>query len=122
MRDQTFAWYFMRVSGAILLAIAVFHLIYMHFIIPGGVTAINYEVIAARWTDPAWGFFWRFFDLMLLAFGLTHGGNGMRQVVEDYIKKEGQRRFVTGMLYLICILAVVLGGWVIFSFNPLPRG
>ena len=118
MKPQTLAWYFMRVSGAILLIIAVFHLMYMHFIIPGGVTAINYEVIAARWTDPAWGFFWRFFDVMLLVFGLTHGGNGIRQVVEDYTRNEVWCRVATTLLYLMCIVIIVAGAGVIFGFNP----
>ena len=117
MKPQTLAWYFMRVSGAILLIIAVFHLMYMHFIIPGGVTAINYEVIAARWTDPAWGFFWRFFDVMLLVFGLTHGGNGIRQVVEDYIANKGWRRVTVTLLYLIYIVIIAAGAGVIFGFN-----
>ena len=118
MKAHSFAWYFMRVSGAILLVIAGFHLMYMHFIIPGGITAINYEVIAARWTDPVWGFFWRFFDLMLLLFGLTHSGTGMRQVGEDYIKNDRWRRIVTAGFYLICIVVIILGGRVIFGFNP----
>jgi len=119
MKPKTFSWYFMRLSGAVLLIIAVYHLIYMQFIIPGGVTAINYSVVAARWTDPAWGFFWRFFDLMLLVFGLTHGGNGIRQIIESYIRNQKWGRVTKAILYVICLLLIGVGATVIFSFRVL---
>jgi succinate dehydrogenase / fumarate reductase membrane anchor subunit len=109
----------MRLSGLVLLVTAVFHLIYMQFIIPGGVMAINYHVIAARWTDPTWGFFWRFFDLMLLVFGITHGGNGIRQIIESYISSQKWRRVVKSMLYASCCILAGLGATVIFSFRIL---
>ncbi|RME99907.1 MAG: hypothetical protein D6768_14090, partial [Chloroflexi bacterium] len=72
--EQT-AWLFMRLSGVLLLFMAVGHLMYMYFIIPGGVSAITYQVILDRWTDPVWGFAARLFDLLLLLLGLAHGGN-----------------------------------------------
>ena len=119
MNPKPFAWYFMRLSGAILLVIAVYHLIYMQFIIPGGVTAINYGVIAARWTDPTWGFFWRFFDLMLLVFGLAHGGNGTRQIIESYICNPKWRWFAKSLLYVSCCILAGFGAIVIFGFRVL---
>ena len=49
---ELYSWFFMRVSGAILMVIVVFHLFYMHFFIPGGVAGVNYDVIVGRWTGP----------------------------------------------------------------------
>jgi succinate dehydrogenase / fumarate reductase membrane anchor subunit len=115
---ETSAWFFMRVSGVVLLFIAVFHLMYMYFIIPGGVTAIDYNVIVARWTDPAWGFFWRFFDLLLLTFGLTHGSNGLRNIVNEYVFNRNLRPIIKTVLILIYLLLIATGAIIIFSFQP----
>lgn len=114
---EMFLWFFMRVSGAILMIIAVFHLLYMQFIIPGGVTAIDYSVIIARWGDPVWGFFWRIFDLLLLVFGLSHGSNGIRNIVEDYIHHNRWRTVSKTVLYLAYIVLIGMGAFVIFSFR-----
>ena len=115
---ETSAWFFMRASGIVLLFIAVFHLMYMHFIIPGGVIVINYDVVATRWTDPAWGFFWRFFDLLLLTFGLTHGSNGLRNIVNDYVLNRNLQTVIRAALILICLLLIAMGAIIIFSFQP----
>ena len=113
---EVFLWFFMRISGAILMVMAVFHLIYMQFIIPGGVTAIDYDVIIARWSDPIWGFFWRTFDLLLLVFSLSHGSNGIRNIIEDYINHHSWRIVSKTALYLICAILIVMGAIVIFDF------
>jgi succinate dehydrogenase / fumarate reductase membrane anchor subunit len=89
----------------------------MHFIIPGGMAGINYETVTARWTDPAWGLFWRTFDLLLLVFGLTHGGNGIRYLIDDYLYHEGQRVMAKVILVLIYLVFMVMGAAVIFSFS-----
>ncbi|MCG3212226.1 MAG: hypothetical protein FOGNACKC_05874 [Anaerolineae bacterium] len=110
-----YAWFFMRLSGIILLLLALFHLVYMHFMVPGGVTGINYATIAARWADPAWGPMWRTFDLLLLLFGLTHGANGLRQVLDDHLI-DFQWRIVVKTMLLVGYLGLVgLGAAIIFS-------
>jgi succinate dehydrogenase / fumarate reductase membrane anchor subunit len=112
---ELYSWFFMRVSGAILMVIVVFHLMYMHFFTPGGVTNIDYNVIVGRWTGPA-GTFWRTFDFMLLAFAFTHGSNGLRFIIEDYIHHNGWRALVKTLLYLVYFALIVMGAYIIFSF------
>ena len=85
---ELFAWFFMRVSGIILLFIVLFHLYYMHFVV--GVADIDFYVIAERWNGPM-GIVWRTFDLALLLFSFTHGANGVRYVMEDYIHNNAWR-------------------------------
>ncbi|MCZ7575473.1 MAG: hypothetical protein M5U01_43540 [Ardenticatenaceae bacterium] len=111
---ELFAWFFMRISGVILLFMAVFHLLYMHFVV--GVTKITFDVIADRWTGPA-GAFWRMFDMFLLAFAFTHGTNGVRYVLEDYIESQGWRVFTKTILYLLYFALIILGAYIIFSFQ-----
>lgn len=114
---ELYTWFFMRVSGAILMIMVLFHLFYMHFIIPGGVANIDYNVIVRRWTDPTWGVFWRTFDLLLLAFAFTHGSNGIRYLIDDYIHPDGWRTLFKTLLYLLYFVLLAMGAYIIFSFR-----
>jgi succinate dehydrogenase / fumarate reductase membrane anchor subunit len=113
---EQYARYFMRLSGLILMILAVFHLIYMQFIIPGGVAGIDYEGVVARWTDPGWGIFWRTFDILLLTFGLTHGSNGIRTIIDVYINQDDRRVMAKTVLYFTCFILMVMGATIVFSF------
>ena len=108
---ELYAWYFIRISGLILLVIAVFHLLYMHINI--GVENIDFEDVAARWESP----FWRVFELFLLVFGLAHGINGTRQVLDDYIHSRGWRVVVRTAIFMIGLVIGVLGAYVLFTFE-----
>lgn len=109
---ELYAWVFMRISGLILLVIAVFHLLYMHVNI--GVGNIDFDNVAARWDSP----FWRIFELFLLVFGLSHGINGTRQVLDDYIHSRGWRVVARTTLYMIGLAIGVMGAYVLFTFKP----
>jgi succinate dehydrogenase / fumarate reductase membrane anchor subunit len=89
----------------------------MHFIVPGGVANIDQAMVVARWTDPAWGLFWRTFDLLLLAFASTHGANGLRRVIQDYIHNRGWRIASTTLLSLVWFTLMAMGVIIIFSFK-----
>lgn len=107
---ELFSWFFMRISGVVLLFIAVFHLMYMHFVV--GVTEIDFEVVAQRWENP----FWRVFDLFLLAFAFTHGSNGMRIIIEDYAPSQGWRATLKTLLYIVFFSLLLMGAYVILTF------
>ncbi len=111
---ELYAWFFMRLSGLILLGMAVFHLIYMQFIIPGGVTHIDYDIIVTRWANPGW----RLFDLLLLLFALTHGVNGLRRLLEKKVYNASRRGVTKAVLFFAWFLLLVMGNAIIFSFIP----
>ena len=111
---ETLSWYFMRVSGVILLLIAVGHLILMHIFIQ--VENIDYNLVASRWTG-AWGPFWRVYDLALLVFALVHGFNGLRWVLDDYIHRPGLRTAVKSIVYVVGVVVILMGAYVLFSFQ-----
>ena len=49
---EFWAWFFMRVSGVLLLGLAVFHVMYMHMVI--GIDNINFDVLAfIEWTHQS---------------------------------------------------------------------
>ncbi len=109
---ELYSWFFMRISAVVLFLLAGFHLFYMHVIL--GVDAINFQVIAERWESP----FWRLYDLFLLVFGWLHGTNGLRVVLDDYVRHPGGRVLVKSLLYVGAFVILVLGAYVIFTFRP----
>ena len=113
---ELYAWFFMRVSGIILLCIAVFHLLYMHLVVR--VDKITWEVVARRWQNPGW----RLFDLALLAFALAHGTNGLRTVLDDYVPRGIANVGLKWAAYAVSFFFFLMGAYAIFSFNAASAG
>ncbi len=111
-RFEVYSWFFMRVSGVVLLFIAVFHLLWMHLVI--GVDNIDFDVVALRWQNPLW----RMFDLALLIFALAHGTNGTRWVLGDYVSSPGWQVAAKWFLYVLAGVIGTMGAFVIFTFQP----
>ena len=91
---------------------ALVHLAIMHLI--NNVDVIDYKFISERWASPLW----RTFDLSLLFLSLTHGLNGARVLVYDYVQSRGWRTFALTTLYVVGILFLLLGAQVILTFQP----
>jgi succinate dehydrogenase / fumarate reductase membrane anchor subunit len=115
---ELWSWYFMRVSGVVLLLIAVFHLLWMHLKI--GLNNITFETIVERWAGPL-GPFWRVYDLALLAFALTHGMNGARWLINDYIHRRGWNMTLKSILGVLYALLILMGAYVILTFSAPPE-
>jgi len=109
---ELYSWFFMRISAIIMVLLVGFHLFYMHLIL--GVDAIDFQAIAARWTSP----FWRLYDLFMLIFAWLHCTNGVRIVIDDYVRPQGWSVLAKAILYLFAFIIIVLGSYVIFTFRP----
>ena len=109
-RFETYSWLFMRVSAILLLVMAVFHLLLMHYGI--GVHNLNYDVVASRWANP----WWRLYDFVLLVLALTHGMNGARILTNEYVRPGGWRLFLKTLLSLFYGILLLMGAWVIVTF------
>ncbi len=106
-------WVFMRVSGILLLVLAVGHVLIMH-VIGGGVDRVNFAFVALRWQSP----FWRTWDWLMLSLALVHGVNGLRVITQDYVRRPGVRGVINGMWLVIGTSLFALGSIVVFSFDP----
>ena len=109
---EVFAWFFMRISGVVLLLMAFGHLAIMHLI--HDVEEINYGFVAARFATP----FWRSYDLVMLILAIIHGVNGVRTILEDYVHSRGWRAITLSALYVIGLIFLVIGALVILTFQP----
>ena len=106
------SWYFFRISGLVLLVMAIMHTTIMHLI--NMVDQIDYQFIADRWHSP----FWKVFDVLLLFFSLLHGLNGARLSIDDYIRRPGWRIAAHTTLWLIAVVFLVVGTMAVITFDP----
>jgi succinate dehydrogenase / fumarate reductase, membrane anchor subunit len=105
-------WVFMRVSGVILLFLAVGHVLIMHAV-GDGVDRVNFGFVAVRWANP----FWQTWDWLMLSLALVHGINGLRVISLDYLRRPGIRVGVNGLFAVVGIVLFALGTVVVFTFN-----
>ncbi len=110
---ELWSWVFMRVSGVVLLLLALGHLVIMHLI--HNVDEVNYAFVAQRYT----GWFWRGYDALLLGLAMIHGGNGARVLIDDYVQAPRWRAVALTALYLVCGALLLLGAYVALLFQPL---
>ncbi len=108
---ELFSWFFMRVSGVLLLGFVLIHLAIMHII--NNVDVINFNFVADRWANPAW----RLYDIILLTVALAHGGNGLRIIMDDYVHSKFWRTMAVSTLYTVGFAVYVIGLMAILMFG-----
>ncbi len=109
---ELYLWLFMRVSGVLLLLLALGHLAIMHLV--HNVDEIDFAFVAARYRNPLW----RMYDWFLLMLALVHGMNGLRVLIDDYLRPSGLRVLSLVVLYFFTFFFFAVGSYVILAFNP----
>jgi succinate dehydrogenase / fumarate reductase membrane anchor subunit len=112
---ELFAWFFMRISGLILVFLALGHLFITHIL--NNVETINYYFVATRWANPKTGVFWRLWDLAMINLAMLHGFNGLRQVLDEYVIRPGRRVAVHTLIWTFTIALMGLGTYAILMFQ-----
>ena len=113
---ELWSWLFMRLSGILLLFLAVGHVLIMH-VLETGVARVDYDFVVARWTG-AGAAFWRSWDWMMLSLALLHGINGVRVIVQDYVRRPGWRLAWNWGFAIVGFSLFVLGTIIVFTFDP----
>lgn len=109
---ELYAWFFMRISGLLLIFLVLAHVAIMHIL--NDIRDIDYAFVANRWLSP----FWRVYDLLLLFLALLHGANGIRVIIDDYVGNRGWRVFWLATLYTVSFMLLLMGTFVIVTFTP----
>lgn len=114
---ELYGWIFMRASGVVLIALIFGHL-FVNLLAGDGIKAIDFAFVGGKWTSP----FWQVWDLLMLWLAMIHGTNGVRTIINDYAEKDRTRGVLKVLLYTACVVVIVLGTLVIFTFVPCPVG
>ena len=124
-RFELYAWFITRVTGILLLLMAAFDIVYANLV--GGPSNL-YAAAQMRWAffpirfhvqstsvevTPAFSNpFWQVFSFALILFAVTHGMNGLRVVLEDYIRRPllmaWVRAIIVGLWFCLILAAIYL--------------
>lgn len=109
---ERYAYLFMRLTGAGLLILAVGHMLIQHVL--NHSSNLTIQFVAEQWNS--WG--WKTYDMLLLIFAISHGFNGLRGVLEDYIHNETTMMWIRRVLFVFCVITIIWAGFAISTFDP----
>jgi succinate dehydrogenase / fumarate reductase, membrane anchor subunit len=105
------SWYFFRLSGALLIGLALGHLFITHYLhVP---SETDFDFVSERYANPIW----RTFDWLLLTMALWHGLLGVRISIYDYVRSAGWRLLLSSVNWAIGIVFTLLGSVTILAFD-----
>jgi succinate dehydrogenase / fumarate reductase cytochrome b subunit len=111
---EKLAWSFMRLSGVLLVFLALSHLYIMH--VERDITEVTGEFVVNRFlANPIW----IAVDFSMLFLAWLHGLNGVRIVLTDYMRRGAPRRFVLGAIGAFGLVWLVAGAAVLFIIPSL---
>jgi succinate dehydrogenase / fumarate reductase membrane anchor subunit len=108
---ERYAFLFMRLSGVALLILAVGHMVIQHVL--NSTANLTLQFVAEQWSS--WG--WKAYDMLLLAFAMSHGVNGLRLVLEDYIHSRDTIKVINTILAVFLVITIVWAGIAIALFD-----
>jgi succinate dehydrogenase membrane anchor subunit len=128
-RFELYAWFITRVTGTLLLLMAAFDLVYANLVSgPSNLYAaaqmrwaffpISFHVqstsveVTPYFSNP----FWQAFSFLLIAFAATHGLNGLRVVLEDYVRNPLVMAWIRASLVGLWLCVLVAAIFLIFVF------
>ena len=112
---ESYAWFFMRLSGVALLLLAVGHMVMQH---------IQNDVHNASWLwviDSRWSLLWiRVWDFALLGLAFIHGLNGFHTVMVDYVHNATALKVIRLLIVLVGGVILLMGAIAIIG-APMPK-
>ena len=109
---ERYAYMFMRMSGLVLMVLAVGHMMIQHVLNSSGNLTLVF--VADVWNS--WG--WKAYDIFLLIFAIPHGINGLRNVLEDYIHNPKTMKTINIILTIFVVATVIWAAVGITLFDP----
>jgi succinate dehydrogenase / fumarate reductase, membrane anchor subunit len=97
-----FAYYFQRISGAVLVLLLFVHYFMMHSTTMGGHSHEETVNRLGQWQ-------WQAFYLTFIVLGMYHGLNGVWNIVQDYNFSSRMRMFIYIMLLMAGIVFSAIG-------------
>ena len=108
---ERYGYFFMRLSGVALIVLAIGHMMIQHVL--NDVHSLTLEFVRQQWSS--WG--WRAYDLFLLVFAISHGFNGLRVILEDYIHNPRTVKLIRWFLAIFTIVTIIWSAVAIATFD-----
>lgn len=110
-RLERYACLFTRLSGVALVFLAITHMLIQHVL--NDVHNLSLAFVRRMWRS--WG--WRAFDLLMLILATTHGFNGPRVVLEDYVHSPRAVNALRWTLVVGLIVTIIWPAVAILTFD-----
>ena len=104
------AWILQRFTAVLLVVFLGTHIFVLHFV-PENLN-INFVGVAFRFKS----LLYLIIDSGLLATGLYHGLNGVRNIIFDFALNEGTRRLINWVLLLVGVAFTLWGAYALTFF------
>lgn len=78
---------------------------------PNHVVNSNIPDVTQGWANA----YWQIMMILILFFGVTHGFNGLRMIIEDYLGKSISQVLLRGLIFLLWLFFMVMGIYVILA-------
>jgi succinate dehydrogenase / fumarate reductase membrane anchor subunit len=108
---ELFWWVFMRVSGVVLVFLLLGHM-WMNAILTD-LNTIDYDYVAKRLSQTTW----KLYDWLILALALLHGANGLRYVLDDWVRDPAKRFWTKVAAYGLVGFLFVYGSLSLFNHD-----
>lgn len=120
-------WIFTRISGLSLILLAAIGVIsafalgartqvdlptlvrWTFFPNPNHVINSNIPDVTLGWANA----FWQVMQILIVFFGVTHGFNGLRVVIEDFIGQSFATPLLRGFIFLLWIFSLLIAVYVV---------
>lgn len=122
-------WIFTRISGLALILLAIIGVAgallmgarlqmdmatlmrWTFFPNPNHVVSSEIPDITLGWANA----YWQIMQMLVVFFGVSHGFNGLRTVIEDYIGQSFWRILLRGLIFLLWMFLLIVAIYVIIS-------
>jgi len=78
---------------------------------PNHVVNSNIPDVTQGWANA----YWQIMMILVLFFGVTHGFNGLRMIIEDYLGRSISQVILRGFIFLLWLFFIVMGIYVILA-------
>lgn len=122
-------WFFTRVTGIAFLLMGAFNLVYANLTRTAGNTLdvggqmrwaffpISFHVSSsnvdvANFSNP----FWQVWSFLLFVIAATHGYNGIRVILGDYVRKPLLLQWLKALLFALWLFLIGAGTYLVFVY------
>ncbi|MCX7669245.1 MAG: hypothetical protein N2439_04155 [Anaerolineae bacterium] len=124
---ELYMWFFTRVSGLLMLLLGAYSIIYANLIGGRGLMdagaqtrwaffPISFHVSSSKveLTPNFQNAFWQFYSLLLFIFAATHGANGIRVILMDYVRRPVLLAWLNALLFILWLSVLGAAIYLIF--------